>query len=857
MAKAVMPERLGVKDIPSSTVPFRAHEPPGWPATFARIAAAAAIAVAAVVLLGWLIDADSLKRFLPGAVDMKTNAAVGVVMAGVAVLLKVGDLSHRRRLVGDGLGLVCVVLGLVTLAEYVTGWQPGIDEQLFSESLTAVRTSSPNRMAASVAMSLVLLGAAVVLTGRGRRRTAAAQCLAGLVGMLAALALVGYGYGSLLLYQWRRSTAAAIPAGIALLLLGAAVVVAARGPPISLLTSQRPGGMLARRVLPLIVVIPLGAGWLLHVAGQRGWADPALQTALGSLTTVALLTLLTLGTALGLERADAARAAAEAPLRLALQTTPIGAAILDLDGRFVEVNDAMCQIFGIDAATLATMTSWDVSHPDEVAADRERFARLVRGETATTVTEERYVRADGDICWLLVARALVRDDSDAAAYVISQAQDITDAKRIQDRLVHQASHDQLTGLPNRVLLLDRLHHALARSARTGYSVALMFCDLDHFKVINDSLGHEAGDRVLLTVADRMTSAVRTSDTVARVGGDEFVVLAEDIDLAYAAALANRIRLGVRQPLDVNHRQLLPTVSVGVALGEGARGIGAGDLLRDADYALYRAKERGRDSVEMFEEALRQRAVESFEVESELRAAVAADALALHYQPIIDLDAGRVTGYEALLRWPRGADTTWTPDKFLHVAEETGLIIPIGDWVLDRAAAFAAARPDAFVSVNLSVRQLYHPQLIEHVQGVLARHDLRPDRLHLELVESALIGPGGAALATLRGLHDIGVRFAVDDFGTGYSALSYLHDLPVAELKIDRSFTGRIGLGTGAERIIEALIVLGRTLGLDVVAEGVETRDQAEWLVRRHCPKAQGFYYGRPAPAPADARDSVA
>ena len=835
-----------MKGIPSLTAPVRAYEPPGWPAAFARIAAAAAIAVAAVVLLGWLIDADLLKAFWPGAVGMKTNAAVGVVMAGVAVLLKAGERSPRRRLAGDGLGLACVVLGLVTLAEYITGWQPGIDERLFSESLTAVRTSSPNRMAASAALSLVFLGAAVVLTGRGRRRTVAARCLAGVVGMLAALALVGYGFGSSLLYQWRRSTAAAVPAGIAFLLLGAAVVAAGRGSTFSLLTSRRPGGTLARRLLPLIVVIPLGVGGLLHVAGQQGWADPALQTALGALVSVALLTLLTVGTALGLDRADAARAAAEEPLRLALRTTPIGAAILDLDGRFVEVNDAMCRILGRDAATLATMTTWDVSHPDEVAVDRERFARLVRGEVATTVAEKRYIRADGDVFWLLVARALARDDSNTPAYVISQAQDITDARRTQDRLAHQAAHDQLTGLPNRVLLLDRLDHALARSVRTGHPVALMFCDLDHFKVINDSAGHEAGDRVLLAVATRMTSALRASDTAARVGGDEFVVLAEDIDPAHAAALADRIRAGVRQPLDVGGHQLLPTVSVGVALGDGTPGIGAGDLLRDADSALYRAKERGRDRVEMFEEGLRLRAVERFEVESDLRVAVAAAALTLHYQPIIDLDAGRVTGYEALLRWPRGADTTWAPEQFLRVAEETGLIIPIGDWALDRAAAFAAAHPDAFVSVNLSVQQLYRPQLIDHVRGVLARHCLRPDRLHLELVESALIGPGGSVLNTLRGLHDLGVRLAVDDFGTGYSALSYLRDLPLAELKIDRSFTGQIGLDTGAEQIIEALLALGRTLGLDVVAEGVETQAQAEWLVRRHCPKAQGFYYGWPS-----------
>ena len=292
-----------------------AYEPPGWASAFARMAAAAAIAIAAVVLLGWLIDAHVLRAFSTGAVAMKTNAAVGVVMAGVAVLLKVGAPPRRRRLTGDGLGLACIVLGLATLAEYATGWQPGIDELLFSEALTAVRTSSPNRMAASAALCLILLGAAVVLLGRGLRRTAVAQCLAGVVGVLGVLALAGYGFGSSLLYQWRRSTAAAIPAGIAFLLLGSAVVVAGRGPPLSVLTSRGPGGTLARRLLPLIVVIPLGVGLLLHVGGEQGWADVGLQTALAALVTIVLLASLTLAIGLRLDRVDAARAAATAELQ--------------------------------------------------------------------------------------------------------------------------------------------------------------------------------------------------------------------------------------------------------------------------------------------------------------------------------------------------------------------------------------------------------------------------------------------------------------------------------------------------------------------------------------------------------------
>ncbi|MGZ4620378.1 MAG: putative bifunctional diguanylate cyclase/phosphodiesterase, partial [Frankiaceae bacterium] len=348
-------------------------------------------------------------------------------------------------------------------------------------------------------------------------------------------------------------------------------------------------------------------------------------------------------------------------------------------------------------------------------------------------------------------------------------------------------------------------------------------------------------------AKRMTSALRSGDTAARVGGDEFVVVAEDIDSAYAFALADRLRARVQQTLDIGGHQLLPSVSIGIAIAAGELPVRAGELLRDADSALYRAKERGRDRVEIFEEALRLQAVERLQVESELRAAVACGGLALHYQPIIDIAAGHVTGYEALLRWPRGPGTTWTPDRFLDIAEETGLVMSIGEWVLDRAVAFAAARPDSFVSVNLSVRQLYSPGLTERVRRVLANHAVHPHRLHLELVESALIGSGGSVLTTLRGLDELGVRLAVDDFGTGYSALSYLRDLPVGELKIDRSFVERLGLESDADRITEALIALGRALGLDVIAEGVETREQAEWLAQSHCPKAQGFYFGPPAP----------
>ena len=418
--------------------------------------------------------------------------------------------------------------------------------------------------------------------------------------------------------------------------------------------------------------------------------------------------------------------------------------------------------------------------------------------------------------------------------------------------VHQASHDPLTGLPNRALALDRIGHALARGRRSSASVGILFVDLDRFKAINDSFGHVAGDEVLVRVSERLTDAVRDGDTVARLGGDEFVVVCEETDPMQTMRVAERVADAIAKPISLGGNEAVLSACIGVAFsGEQSR---AEDLLIDADLAMYRAKERGRARIELFDKTMRERTVARLETERALRRAVAHGDLQLHYQPIVALDTGAAVACEALLRWEHPARGLIPPDEFISVAEDTGMIVPIGKWVLHEALsqlaiwrADEAACRDLQVSVNLCARQFADPGLVRIVAGALDRAEIEPGALWLEITESVLMDEAEATVETLRALKRLGVRIAVDDFGTGYSSLSYLKRFPVDELKIDRSFVDGLGHDSEDRAIVAAVIGLGRALGLGVLAEGVETEAQLAELRRLGCDSAQGYLFGRPQP----------
>ncbi|MEA2426388.1 MAG: hypothetical protein QOF37_16 [Thermoleophilaceae bacterium] len=425
----------------------------------------------------------------------------------------------------------------------------------------------------------------------------------------------------------------------------------------------------------------------------------------------------------------------------------------------------------------------------------------------------------------------------------------------EDQMRHQALHDPLTGLPNRTLLLERLTHWLERGGRNARTASLLFVDIDHFKVVNDALGHVRGDQLLQAVARRLRSALRPSDTVARVGGDEFVVLCEDLESQDdAVALAKRLQTALEDPFKIGTHSHRVTASVGIAVW--APGTSADELMRDADAAMYRAKERGRCRSELFHAGMRAWAESWFTVEEELRAALDRGELSNVYQPIVDPADGRIAGFEALVRWNHPEKGTVPPADFIPIAEQNGLIVPLGHGVLHEACIEATRWPNRAdgtplrISVNLSPRQLSDPGLVDSVQAVLAVTGLDPDRLSLEITESSFADDPARALDVLKRLKDVGVQLELDDFGTGYSSLTYVRMFPIDALKIDRSFVQGVCQSPEDAAIVEAVISMGRALGVNVVAEGVESEAQSAALQTLGCTLAQGFLFSRPVPASA-------
>jgi diguanylate cyclase (GGDEF)-like protein len=447
---------------------------------------------------------------------------------------------------------------------------------------------------------------------------------------------------------------------------------------------------------------------------------------------------------------------------------------------------------------------------------------------------------------------LVKGVADGAG-VMRSVRYAMERKRVENELAHQALHDPLTGLPNRVLFGERLAGALARCQEQPGFVAVILLDLDRFKMVNDGLGHDAGDELLIEVARRLEETLRSRDSVARLGGDEFLVLCEVASELEVFEVAERVQHALVPAIVVAGTEVVVTATAGIAATSDS-GVTAGTLLRDADIAMHRAKRAGTARVEVFDTEMHRRVTERLHLEQDLRRGVADGELVAHFQPVVDLTSGAAVGAEALVRWQHPSGELRGPGAFIEVAEETGLIVPMGRQVLEHACSRAAVwgatrRPyPTTMSVNLSARQLADGDLVGEVQDALDRHGVEPARMWFEITEQAIIVDEPVSLATLHSLRSLGVRLCLDDFGTGYSSLTHLTQFPLDGVKIDRSFVAGLGVSDADRAIVRAVIALAQELDLTVVAEGIETREQADELHALGCGLAQGYAFGRPGVA---------
>jgi diguanylate cyclase (GGDEF)-like protein/PAS domain S-box-containing protein len=546
------------------------------------------------------------------------------------------------------------------------------------------------------------------------------------------------------------------------------------------------------------------------------------------------------------KRAEDSLRASEESYRLLFERNLAGVYRSTVDGQLLTCNEAFARMFG---RTREQVLALPASALYDDPAFRAGFVRRLQESGTLSNIEVRLRHRDGGTVWVIENVSLLPGDEATGPVIEGTAIDITDRKRAEEILLHDAFHDSLTGLANRALFMDRLGYVGRRAVRQRTPFAVLFIDLDRFKLVNDSMGHIAGDQLLVAVAHRLERSVRAEDTVARLGGDEFAVLLDGTGSRPDAILAaERILAAFAEPFAIGARELFVSASIGIALsGDGVAR--PEDLLRDADTAMYGAKSAGKARLLVFEPLMRERAVAELELETDLRHALDRREFEVHYQPILVLATGEVSGFEALLRWRHPERGLLLPREFLRSLEETGLIVPVGLFVLEQAARQLAAWQERFpratplsMSVNISARQLGAPGLVERVRESIARTGIAARSLTLELTESVLVESPETTSALLSAFRALGVCISLDDFGTGYSSLSYLHWLPLDRLKIDRSFVAGMGVDHRHREILRTIVALATNLGMDVVAEGIETAEQLAHLRALPCEQGQGFLF---------------
>ncbi len=558
------------------------------------------------------------------------------------------------------------------------------------------------------------------------------------------------------------------------------------------------------------------------------------------------------------QQTEAALRHSEARFRAIFQQAAVGIVRTSLDGHFLQVNQRFCEIVGYSEAELTRQTSETITHRADWQEHYHNVQKLLSGDIPTFSLEKRYIRKDGQVRWVNLSMSLMRDRRGNPDYFICIVEDIQERKQAEDQLLYNAFYDSLSGLPNRALFMDRLNQTITHTHRhPDAQFALLFIDLDRFKVVNDSLGHLAGDRLLVQVAQRLRACIQEGDTAARLGGDEFAILVQDVQtLDDATALADQIREQLSHPFVLHDQEFFVNASIGIVLSTGKPYKQMEDLLRDADIAMYQAKHRGGACYQVYDGNMHSRHFNRLQLETDLRRAIDRGELRLVYQPIVSLRTNRIASFEALIRWQHPERGLLSPNLFLPMADETGIILNIGDWVLRQACerlqqwrSQGLVPTDVAMNVNLAGRQFGQPGLVEQIRTILAETQLPPANLHLEITEDIIMEHGESVADRLYQLQALGVHLSIDDFGTGYSSLSRLSSFPINTLKIDRSFIAQMEGRVANKAIVNSILNLANSMDMTVVAEGVESMEQLVKLRSLGCHYVQGYLFSRPLSEP--------
>jgi len=847
----------------------------GW------LCAVSAAVIGLVVLSGWLTGSDALTRIGLDSETMKVNTALGL-LAGAVCLVGLMIPGRRARRVAAVTALFVLLDGAAHLCEYVLRVHLGIDQALFHDASTAL---NPGRMAPNTAVALMLLGLGALLARRRVGQVWPTNGLAVAVLTIGLVSLIGDLTGASSFSGVGTATLMSAPTALACVILGTGLLVS--GPIrgwVELLASSGPGGALARRLMPVAVIVPALLGLLSHVGERLGLYGSQVGLLLVVLLTVGAVTTLAWVLASDLDRRAAARRSAVAELRESesrfrdtFENATVGMALEDERGAIIDANRALCEMLGYPEGGLVGMAFPEFTYPDDVERDLEHMQRLLGAEIADYRAEKRYIHADGHVVWAILSVSRARFTEGDPLRFIVQMQDITARKHSEERFAYLAYHDELTDLPNRAMFMHHLGLALARAQRRGHALAVLYVDIDRFKVVNDSLGHAAGDAVLCEIAARLHRAVRAEDLVARHSGDEFLVLLADLkrpggrvpspgwlDLPQAVSTVMRhLHDVLSEPFLIDDQDFRLDASIGVSVfpddAESAE-----ELLQHADLAMSCGKQVAGGLNRLYSPVGADPGGE-LALTSRLRGALERGEFVLHYQPIVALApalaaerartfrlADHTVMVEALIRWADPERGLIAPGSFIPLAEQSGLIEPIGEWVIEEVSRQARRWRDLGIDVtiafNLSPRQMRRPTIMRSVLDKMHALGADPERLVVELTETVAVESPAHTQLQFREAQASGLRSAVDDFGSGYSSLGRLLEIHPDFIKIDQSLTEGIPTNAGAMAIVEGAIGICHGLGATPILEGIETREQWLFAVAQGCALGQGFHLGRPEPA---------